>query len=87
MSRPDSEHTKALHAFRDRLVEARRAASRDPDLDAALRRFIEIGTALALVDKAIDNEMDLTPIPTIDNPLAPPPFPDSAKGPPIIERL
>ena len=87
MSRPDSEHTKALHAFRDRLVAARRAASRETDLDVAMRRFIEIETAIDLVDRALGDEMDLTPIPTIDDPLAPSPFLDSAKGPPIIERL
>jgi hypothetical protein len=87
MSRPDSEHTKALHAFRDRLVGARRETSRANDLDAAMRRFIEIETAIDLVDRALGDEMDLTPIPSIDDPLAPPPFPDSQKGPPIIERL
>jgi hypothetical protein len=87
MSRPESEHTLALRAFRDRLVAARRSTARMDDLDAAMRRFIEIETAIGLVEKAIDNEMDLTPIPRIDDPTAPPPFPDSNKGPPIIERL
>ena len=87
MARPESEHSKALHAFRDRLVEARRAASRDGDLDAAIRRFIEIETAIGLIDKALDDEMNLTPLPPVDDPTQPPPFPDSDKGPPIIERL
>ena len=87
MSRPESEHTKALRAFRERLVQARRATSRMGDLEVAVRRFIDIETAIDLVDKAIGNEMDLTPIPRIDDPTEPPPFPDSDKGPPIIERL
>lgn len=87
MSRPDSEHTMALRAFRERLVEARRATSRSDDLDTAVRRFIEIETAINLVDKAMGDELDLTPIPAIDDPLAPAPFPNSPKGPPIIERL
>ena len=87
MSRPQSEHSLALRAFRDRLIDARRAAVRMDDLDAAMRRFTEIETALGLLDKAMDNEMDLTPIPRVDDPSAPPPFPDSDKGPPLIERL
>jgi hypothetical protein len=87
MSRPESEHVIALRAFRDKLVGARRATARSDDLDAALRRFIEIGTALALVDKAIENELDLTPLPRIDDPTTPPPFPDSDKGPALIETL
>ena len=87
MARPDSDHTRALRAFRERLVEARREASRADDLEAAARRFIEIETAIGLVDKALGDELDLTPIPSIDDPLIPGPFPDSNKGPPIIERL
>ena len=87
MSRPESTHVTALRAFRDRLVEARRAASREPDLDVALRRFTEIETAIGLVNKALDNELDLTPLPNIDDPTTPPPFPDSDKGPPLIENL
>ena len=86
MSRPESKHVTALRAFRDRLVEARRATSR-LDVDSAIRRFIEIETAIGLVDKAIENEMDLTPLPGIDDPTNPPPFPDSDKGPPLIETI
>ncbi len=73
MSRPESSHVTALRTLRDRLVEARRATSRDDDLDAAMRRFIEIETAIALVDKAIVNELDLTPLPSIDDPTTSPP--------------
>lgn len=73
MSRPESAHVTALKAFRDRLVDARRAAVQDTNLDTALRRFTEIESALALVDKAIENELDLTPIPTVDDPTVPPP--------------
>lgn len=87
MARPESEHAKSLHAFRDRLVEARRAAAREPDLDLAMRRFIEIETCIGLVDQAADNEMDLTPRPAVDDPTKPPPFPDSDQGPPLIERI
>ena len=86
MSRPESEHVTALRAFRDRLVEARRATSRRV-VDSAIRRVIEIETAIGLVDKAIENEMDLTPLPGIDDPTNPPPFPDSDKGPPLIETI
>jgi hypothetical protein len=68
MSRPDSPHVTSLKAFRDRLVEARRAAAGDPDVTAALRRFAEIQHAIDLVDHAMDDEMDLTPIPRIDDP-------------------
>lgn len=87
MSRPESEHTQALRAFRNRLVEARRAAAREPDVEAAARRFIEIETAIGLVDGAIGDEQDMTPLPTVDDPTQPGAFPDSDKGPPIIERL
>lgn len=88
MARPQSDHVKALHAFRDRLVDARRAAASEPNLDAALRRFIDIQTALDLVDKAIDNELDLTPIPQFDDPTLPGPFPpEPGKSPPVIEAL
>jgi hypothetical protein len=73
MSRPDSPHVIALKAFRDRLVEARRAAAQDDNLDAAIARFVEIETAIGLVDRAIDNELDLTPIPRIDDPTEDPP--------------
>ncbi len=73
MSRPDSPHVIALKAFRDRLVEARRAAVHGDNLDAAMARFVEIETAIALVDRAIDNELDLTPIPRIDDPTEDPP--------------
>jgi hypothetical protein len=87
LSRPESEHVTALKNFRERLVDARRAASRSDNLDGALRRFIDIETAIGLVDKAIDNELDLTPLPTVDDPTVPGRFPDSDKGPPLIETL
>ena len=87
MARPESDHVKSLRAFRDRLVEARRAAARNPDVDAVMRRFIEIESAIGLVDRAIDNELDLTPLPHVDNPAEPGAFPDSDKGPPVVERL
>ncbi len=73
MSRPESPHVTALKAFRERLVEARRAAARDTSLDTALGGFIEIETAIALVDRAVENERDLTPIPRVDDPTAPSP--------------
>lgn len=87
MARPESDHVKALRAFRDRLVDARRAAALEPNLDTTIRRFIEIETAIGLVDTAIDNELDLTPIPHVDDPTEPGPFPDSDKGPPLITTL
>ena len=87
MSRPESQYVTDLRAFRDRLVEARRAVARETNIDTAVRRFIEIESAIGLVDKAIENELDMTPIPRIDDPTRPPPFPDSDKGPPIIEQL
>ena len=71
MSRPESEFVTALKEFRERLVDARRAAATDSNLDTAVRRFIEIETAIGLVDKAIENEMDLTPIPRVDDPTEP----------------
>ena len=73
MSRPESEYVTALKQFRDRLVDARRAAASDSNLDTAIRRFAEIETAIGLVDKAIENEMDLTPLPRVDDPTEPPP--------------
>jgi hypothetical protein len=73
MSRPESPHVTALRGLRDRLVEARRAAAREDNLDAVLRRFIEIETAIGLVDKAIENELDLTPLPRVDDPTTLPP--------------
>jgi hypothetical protein len=73
MSRPESQYVTDLKAFRDRLVDARRAAATDSNLDTALRRFTEIETAIGLVDRAIENEMDLTPIPRVDDPTEPPP--------------
>ena len=87
MARPESDHVKALRAFRDRLVDARRAVAQEQNVDTALRRFIEIETAIGLVDRAIDNELDLTPIPHVDDPTEPGPFPDSDKGPPLIDNL
>lgn len=73
MSRPESQHVTALKAFRERLIDARRAAVEEANLDTALRRFTEIETALALVDRAMENELDLTPIPKVDDPTAPAP--------------
>jgi hypothetical protein len=73
MSRPESQYVTALRAFRDRLVDARRAAAEEPNLDKALKHFIEIETAIGLVDRAMENELDLTPIPRVDDPTAPPP--------------
>ncbi len=73
MSRPDSPHVTALLAFRDKLVEARRAAVTSADLDAAMRRFVEVETAIGLLDRALGNERDLTPLPSIDDPTEPPP--------------
>ncbi len=73
MSRPESRYVTDLKTFRDRLVDARRAAALDSNLDSAVRRFIEIETAIGLVDRAIENEMDLTPIPRVDDPTEPPP--------------
>lgn len=73
MSRPESPHVTAFKAFRDRLVDARRAAVEDTNLDKALQRFTEIESALSLVDQAIENELDLTPLPTVDDPTVPPP--------------
>ena len=87
MSRPESEHVKSLRAFRERLVEARRATAQSDNIDTAVRRFIEIESAIGLVDRAIENEKDMTPLPGIDDPTHPPPFPDSDKGPPLIETL
>ena len=68
MSRPESEHVKALRGFRERLVEARRAAVRDDNLELSRPRFIEIQQAIDLVDRAMGNELDLTPLPRIDDP-------------------
>jgi hypothetical protein len=73
MSRPESQYVTDLKAFRERLVDARRAASVDSNLDNAVRRFTEIETAIGLVDRAIENEMDLTPIPRVDDPTEPAP--------------
>ena len=68
MSRPDSPHVTSLKAFRDRLVEARRAAALETNTDAALRHFTEIQHAIDLGDHAIDDEMHLTPSPRVDDP-------------------
>jgi hypothetical protein len=87
MSRPESEHVTSLRAFRDKLVEARRAIAKSDDIDGAVRRFLEVQSAIGLLDKAIENELDLTPLPHIDDPTTPAPFPDSDKGPPLIETL
>jgi hypothetical protein len=73
MSRPESQHVTALKSFRDRLVDARRAAAVEANLDTAVRRFTEIENAIALVNRAIVNEQDLTPIPRVDDPTVPPP--------------
>lgn len=87
MSRPESEHVASLRAFRQRLVEERRAIALTEEVGAAIRRFIEVESAIELVDRAIENELDMTPLPGIDDPTSPPPFPDSDKGPPLIETL
>jgi hypothetical protein len=73
MSRPESPHVTALKEFRDRLIDARRAAVADTNLDKALARFVEIESALTLLDRAIENEMDLTPLPRVDDPTVPKP--------------
>lgn len=73
MSRPESPHVTALKSFRERLVDARRDAAQESNIDKALARFTEIETAIALVDRAIENELDLTPIPTVDDPTVPAP--------------
>ena len=73
MSRPESQYVTYLRVFRDRLFDGRSAAAADSNLDNALRRFSEIETAIALVDRAIENEMDLTPIPRVDDPTEPMP--------------
>lgn len=73
MSRPESPHVTALKTFRERLVDARRAAAQEANLDKALARFTEIETAIGLVDRAIENELDLTPIPIVDDPTVPQP--------------
>ena len=73
MSRPESQYVTDLKAFRERLVDARRAIATESNLDNALRRFTEIESTITLVDRAIENEMDLTPIPRVDDPTEPPP--------------
>jgi hypothetical protein len=73
MSRPESQFVTDLKTFRERLVESRRAIVTETNLDNAVRRFTEIETAITLVDRAIENEMDLTPIPRVDDPTEPPP--------------
>jgi hypothetical protein len=87
MSRPESQHVKALRAFRDRLVDARRATALSDNIDTAVRRFIEIQSAIGLVDQAIENELDMTPLPHVDDPTTPAPFADSDQGPPLIETI
>lgn len=87
MSRPESQYVTDLRTFRDRLVEARRAIAREAGAEAVMRRFIEVETAISLVDRAIENELDMTPIPHVDDPTQPPPFPDSDQGPPLIKEL
>jgi hypothetical protein len=73
MSRPESAHVTTLRALRDRLVDARRTAAAQADLDAVMARFTAIETTIALVDKAIENELDLTPLPPVDDPTTSPP--------------
>jgi hypothetical protein len=72
MSRPESPHVTTLRTLRDRLVDARRTAAAQADLDAVMARFTAIETTIALVDKAIENELDLTPLPPVDDPTTPP---------------
>ena len=71
MSRPDSPHVTSLKRFRDRLVEARREAVATADFNAALTRFVQIQGAIDLYDAALNDEQDLTPLPPVDNPVAP----------------
>jgi hypothetical protein len=73
MSRPESPHVTSLKAFRERLIDARRAAVAESNLDTARQRFVDIETALMLVERAIESELDLTPIPRVDDPTAPAP--------------
>ncbi len=73
MSRPDSEHVTALKHFRERLIDARRAAVREDNLDTARERFVLLQQTLQLVDIAIAEEQDLTPLPKVDDPTEPPP--------------
>ena len=73
MSRPDSEHVTNLKAFRERLIDARRSAVTETNLDTAREKFAAIQTALALLDTAIGEEQDLTPLPKIDDPTEPDP--------------
>ena len=73
MSRPESQHVTSLRRFRERLVEARRAAADNPDLDAALARFTAVQTAIDHLAAALDDERDMTPLPQFDDPTAPEP--------------
>jgi hypothetical protein len=73
MSRPESPHVTVLRAFRERLVDARRAVAASDNIDGAIRRYIEIETAIGLVDRAMNNELDMTPIPHVDDPTEPKP--------------
>jgi len=73
MSRPDSPHVTSLKSFRQRLVDARRAAALEPNLDLAQPRFLALQQTIALVDDALDDEMDLTPLPRVDAPTEPKP--------------
>ena len=73
MSRPESQHVSALKTFREKLVEARRAAVADQNLEAGITRFVQIQHALDLYEAALSDELDLTPLPQFDDPTAPPP--------------
>ncbi len=73
MSRPDSPHVTSLKSFRQRLVDARRAAALESNLDLAQPRFLALQQTIELVDEALDDEMDLTPLPRIDDPIEPKP--------------
>ena len=70
MSRPESQHVSALKTFREKLVEARRAAVADQNLEAGITRFVQIQHALDLYEVALSDELDLTPLPTVDDPAA-----------------
>ena len=82
MARPDSPHTRALKHFRQKLIEARREAVRADNLDGAIERFMRLQQALDLVDEALKDEFDLTPLPAVDDPAA-----DIDKPAPDVPKL
>jgi hypothetical protein len=70
LARPDSVHTHALKQFRQKLVDARREAVVGDNLDGAIERFMHLQQAIDLVDEALEDEFDLTPLPAVDDPAA-----------------